>query len=128
MLEIIIDLVSFVIKTTVLVAVLYFVADLVGWVPKQYAPGVVFATQNAQIKNFLKRDASSNGMTAGVSKMAYDFLYTNANAASTPPAPTPTPAPANNTDTYVNPIDKAKATVQEYQNSINQEKQQLDNL
>lgn len=136
------------------VVVIYIIALMFNLVPTAYTPPVLFKDQYASFKNWLARDAAANDSTSGMSKSVNDYLNDMeksnkeqpAATETTPQAPASTttpPGPAGATTAPgtapaapagTNPpeqkdaVTRAKEAAQQYQNSVNQEKQKLDNL
>lgn len=110
---------SFLFTTAFFAVALYILAAAFGLLPEQYAPSVVFAQQIKDSKAWLAADAKSNSLTAGVSKKIDDYLNNKGSDDTDDKTVIP--------EEY-NPLQKAQKTIQQYQNNIDQQKKQLDEL
>lgn len=104
----------------IIVCMLYIIGILFGIVPKSYLPAQIFPKQYNSFMTYLSKDAESKSSTSGFSDALYDYINGTATA-----------EPAINQGDYKandqnSPITKAKATVDNYNQSIQNEKQKLD--
>jgi hypothetical protein len=104
----------------VTICMLYIIGMLFGIIPKNYLPAQIFPKQYNSFMTYLAKDAESKSSTAGFSDALYDYINDTATAS---PAVTP---PDSKSDNPTSPIDKAKAAVDSYNQSMQNEKQKLD--
>jgi len=104
----------------IIICMLYVIGILFGIIPKNYLPAQIFPKQYNSFMTYLSKDAASKSATAGFSDSLYDYINDTATAE---PA---TKSEDSKTDVQSSPITKAKATVDNYNQSIQNEKQELD--
>lgn len=112
--------ITLIIGILVTVCMLYIIGMLFGIVPKNYLPAQIFPGQYKSFMTRLYNDAQSKSSTAGFSDALYDYLNDTATA---DPAIKPEDAEPKNQNS---PITKAKETVNNYNQAIQNEKQKLD--
>lgn len=102
----------------VTVCMLYIICMLFGMVPKNYLPAQIFPKQYNSFMTYLYKDAQSKSATSGLSETLYDYIN---NTATAEPTTTDTTVKSPNS-----PITKAKEAVDNYNKSMQNEKQKLD--
>ncbi len=112
--------ITVVLGLAVTICMLYIIGMLFGIVPKSYLPAQIFPNQYKNFMTYLSKDAHSKSNTAGLSDALYDYI--NGTATAEPAVKT---TDAKSTDQN-SPITKAKATIDNYNQSIQNEKQKLD--
>lgn len=112
--------ITLIIGLLVTICMLYIIGMLFGIVPKNYLPAQIFPKQYKSFMTRLSNDAQSKSTTAGFSDALYDYL--NDTATAEPAIKSETAEPNN----QVTPVTKAKTTVDNYNQSIQNEKQKLD--
>jgi hypothetical protein len=104
----------------VTVCMLYIIGILFGIIPKNYLPAQIFPKQYNSFMTYLSKDAESKSSTSGFSDALYDYINGTATAA---PDTTRLDPKSDNSNS---PINKAKAAVDNYNQSMQNEKQKLD--
>jgi hypothetical protein len=117
--------------TCIIVGGLYFVASAFNIVPHRYQPAQLYPATMRDVNMFLVRDASSDSITAGLSRSMHKFLNSadSTHATNDPQqnnAQNDTADPQENFITA--PINKAHKGVEEYQKSLDAQKKMLDSI
>jgi len=99
---------------------LYIIGLLFGIVPKNYMPAQIFPQQYSSFMTYLSNDAGSKSSTAGFSGALYDYISGTPTTETAPKPEDTKPADPGS------PVTKAKESVDKYNQSIQNEKQKLD--
>lgn len=117
----------------ILFSALYVVGLITNIVPLSMTPQVLANGPYTDLKHDLERDSTASTKTSEISKSVLDFFNTVESdyAKKTAPAPTQVTDPSKPADvppSNTSPIDKAHEAVQQYNDSLQEQKKTLDSL
>ncbi len=101
------------------ICMIYIIGLLFNIIPREYMPAQVFPEQYNSFITYLSKDAESKSATAKLSESLYEYI----NGQDTTKKTETEDDKTNNPDS---PITKAKAAVDNYNQSLQNEKQDLD--